>query len=177
MKHKRLVCFDFDDTLFNTPKPEEGKPLFLEKTGNIWPHRGWWGKSETLDLDIFDIPLNEWVHDKFLEFSEKSENFVILATGRLKKVDGMKENIDRIFKKNEIKFDEVHLNWGGDTLHFKMKLFEQKIESLGVEEFIMFDDRQEHLPHFIEWAKNQSIKITVVDVVNKTETIIQGTEV
>ena len=125
MKHKRLVCFDFDDTLFNTPKPEEGKPLFLEKTGNIWPHRGWWGKSETLDLDIFDIPLNKWAHDKFLEFSEKSENFVILATGRLKKVDGMRENIDRIFKKNEIEFDEVHLNWGGDTLHFKMKLFEQ----------------------------------------------------
>ena len=69
------------------------------------------------------------------------------------------------------------LKSGHLTMGQKVKLFEQKIESLGVEEFIMFDDRQEHLPHFIEWAKTQSIKIIVVDVLNKTETIIQGTEV
>ena len=84
MKHKRLVCFDFDDTLFNTPKPEEGKPLFLEKTGKIWPHRGWWGKSETLDLDIFDIPLNKWINIMLRCQNTTSENFVMLATGRLK---------------------------------------------------------------------------------------------
>jgi FMN phosphatase YigB (HAD superfamily) len=168
MKHKRLVCFDFDDTLFHTPKPEEGKPVFLEKTGNVWPHRGWWGKSDTIDIDIFDIPLNEWVHDKFLHFSDNSENFVMLATGRLKKVEGMRENIDKIFEKNDIEFDEVHLNWGGDTLHFKIKLFEQKIEELGVEEFIMFDDRELHLIEFKEWAKSINCKISIVDVINKT---------
>jgi hypothetical protein len=37
----------------------------------------------------------------------------------------------------------------------------------------MFDDRQEHLPHFEEWAeieaKDREINITIVDVVNKTE--------
>jgi len=169
MKHKRLISFDFDKTLFFTPEPELGKDIFLEKTGSNWPHRGWWGKPETLDLDIFDIPLNEWVYSKFVDFSESDDNFVILATGRLKKVEGMRDNVDKILEKNGIEFHEVHLNWGGDTLKFKTKLFEQKIQSLGVEEFVMFDDREEHLVEFEEWAKLQNIKITIVDVVNKTE--------
>ena len=169
MKHKRIVCFDFDDTLFHTPKPEDGKTIFLEKTGNIWPHRGWWGKPETLDIEIFDIPLNKWVHDFFLEHKNTPSDFVMLATGRLRKVDGMRDNIDKIFRKNGIEFDEVHLNWGSDTLKFKIKLFEQKISELEVEELIIFDDRQEHLPLFEEWAKEQDITITIVDVVNKTQ--------
>jgi hypothetical protein len=169
MKYKKLISFDFDKTLFFTPEPELGKDIFLEKTGTDWPHRGWWGKPETLDLKIFEIPKNDWVYSKFVEFSKSNENFIILATGRLKKVEGMRDNIDKILEENNIVFDQVYLNWGGDTLKFKIKLFEQKIESLGVEEFIMFDDRQEHLIEFEKWAEVQNIKITIIDVVNKTE--------
>ena len=33
----------------------------------------------------------------------------------------------------------------------------------------MLDDREEHLVEFEKWAKNQNIKITIIDVVNKTE--------
>jgi hypothetical protein len=169
MKYKKLISFDFDKTLFFTPEPETGKEIFLEKTGNNWPHRGWWGKSETLNMDIFDIPLNEWVYNHFLNYSEEFENFIILATGRLKKVEGMLDNVDKILEKNGIDFHEVHLNWGVDTLKFKIKLFEEKIKSLGVEEFIMFDDRSEHLSEFEKWADKQNIKITIIDVINKTE--------
>lgn len=169
MKYKKLISFDFDKTLFFTPEPELSKDIFLEKTGNQWPHRGWWGKPETIDLDIFEIPINEWVHEFFLNHSNNEEDFVILATGRLNKVDGMRDNINKILEKNNIEFDEVHLNWGGDTLKFKIKLFEQKIKSLGVEEFVMFDDRESHLIEFEEWAKEQNIKVTIVDVVNKTQ--------
>jgi hypothetical protein len=170
MKYKKLISFDFDKTLFFTPEPELGKDIFLEKTGKVWPHRGWWGKSETLDLEIFEIPKNDWVYNHFLKYNdENSENYIILATGRLKKVEGMSDNVNKILEENNIEFDEVHLNWGGDTLKFKTKLFEQKIQFLGVEEFIMLDDREEHLLEFEKWAKNQNIKITIIDVVNKTE--------
>lgn len=173
MKYKKLISFDFDKTLFLTPEPEFGKDIFLEKTGKVWPHIGWWGKSETLDLKIFDIPLNQWVYSKYVEFSDIEENFMILATGRLMKVDGMFDNVNKILDKNSIEFNEVHLNWGGDTLKFKLKLFEQKIQSLGVEEFIMFDDRELHLIQFQEWAndfsKKNNIKITIVDVISKIE--------
>ena len=173
MKYKKLISFDFDKTLFHTPEPEFGKDIFLEKTGKVWPHRGWWGKPETLDMNIFDIPLNQWVYSKYVEFSDIEENFMILATGRLMKVDGMFDNVNKILDKNSIEFNEVHLNWGGDTLKFKLKLFEQKIQSLGVEEFIMFDDRELHLIQFQEWAndfsKKNNIKITIVDVISKIE--------
>lgn len=169
MKYKKLISFDFDKTLFFTPEPEFGKDIFLEKTGKVWPHIGWWGKPETLDLEIFEIPKNDWVYNNFLKYNEDSENYIILATGRLKKVEGMVDNVYKILEKNDIEFDEVHLNWGGDTLKFKLKLFEQKIKSLGVEEFVMFDDREDHLSEFEKWADKQNIKITIIDVINKTE--------
>lgn len=166
----RLVCFDFDDTLFHTPRPEIGKKIWEEKTGEMWPYNGWWGKSETIDPDMFHIPMNEWVKQRYVEHKEEGSN-IIVATGRLKKVSGMMDNILRIFEDNSLEFSEVHLNWGGDTLKFKQKLFEEKMDEHGPDEFIMYDDRHEHLGPFRDWARNQAdhrgISITVVDVVNK----------
>jgi hypothetical protein len=170
---KKLVCFDFDDTLFHTPGPEEGKNIWQQATGKEWPYIGWWGKHETLNTEIFEIPINEWVKEKYFEHIVDPLTKVIVATGRLNKVKGMRENINKIFEKNELKFHEVHLNWGGDTLDFKKKLFGQKLDEYEYDEFIMFDDRQEHLPQFENWAElesiNRNINITIVDVINKTE--------
>ena len=140
--------------------------FWFDKTGENWKHIGWWGKSDTLNLNIFDIPLNEWVHSKYLEINDAHK---ILATGRLDKIPGMRDCVNKILDINNIVFDEVHLNWGTDTLKFKIKLFNERIETLGVEEFIMFDDSKEHLIEFEKWAEVQNIKITIVDVVNKTE--------
>lgn len=167
---KRLISFDFDDTLCHTPTPEVGKKLYFEKTGNIWPYQGWWGRSDSIDMSIFDIPLNKWVYAKYLEATSDPENYVILATGRLKKAPGMMENVQKILNYHNLSFDEIHLNWGGDTYKFKTMLFEQLIEKLGVQEFIMYDDRVEHLEKFEEWAAEHHIDVTVVDVVNKTKT-------
>lgn len=175
---KKLVFFDFDDTLFHTPSPETGKHIWKEATGNEWPHIGWWGKKETIDIDIFDIPANEWVMKHYELHKNDPDSVIMVATGRLNKVKGMRENIERIFEKHGLVFEEVHLNWGGDTLKFKQKLFEQKIGESEYDELIMFDDRQEHLPHFEEWAGETAIrkdlKVTVVDVVNKTEKTFTG---
>jgi hypothetical protein len=177
MHYKRLICFDFDDTLFHTPLPEEGKKIWKEKTGQEWPHIGWWGKPESIDNEIFEIPKNEWVYKKYLDAISDSDAYVILATGRLNKVPGMRNNVEKILRDNNIEFEEVYLNWGGDTFIFKCNLLEQTIEKLGVEELIFYDDRAEHLPKFVEWAKEQDIKSTIVDVVNKTATTVQGSSI
>jgi len=171
MSYKRLISFDFDDTLCHTPKPEEGKIIWKEKTGTDWPYGGWWGRSESINPDIFDIPVNPWVYKKYLEAVADPDNYVILATGRLQKVENMRKYVDMILNKHNISFDEIYLNWGGDTYNFKTKLFEQLIEKLGVNEFIMYDDRSEHLVRFEEWAEEHHVQVTVVDVVNKKETI------
>ncbi len=171
MSYKRLISFDFDDTLCHTPKPEEGKIIWKEKTGTDWPYGGWWGRSESINPEIFDIPVNPWVYKKYLEAVADPDNYVILATGRLQKVENMRKYVDMILNKHNISFDEIYLNWGGDTYNFKTKLFEQLIEKLGVNEFIMYDDRSEHLVRFEEWAEEHHVQVTVVDVVNKKETI------
>jgi hypothetical protein len=52
------------------------------------------------------------------------------------------------------------------------------IKKLGVDELKFYDDRAEHLPKFVEWAKDQDgIKSEIVDVVNKTETTIQRSSI
>ena len=174
MIYKRLICFDFDDTLFHTPLPEDGKEIWKEKTGTEWPHKGWWGKPESIDDSVFDIPKNEWTYQRYLEAVADPDAYVILATGRLAKVPGMKEKIERLLIKNNINFDEVHLNWGSDTFIFKCNLLERTIKKLGVKELKFYDDRAEHLPKFVEWAKEQDIKSEIIDVVNKTVTTIEG---
>ena len=163
--------------MFHTPLPEEGKIIWKEKTGTEWPHRGWWGKPESIDDEIFDIPKNEWTYKKYLDAVADPDAYVILATGRLDKVPGMRENVEKILRDSNIEFDEVHLNWGGDTFIFKCNLLEQTIGKLGAKELIFYDDRQEHLPKFVEWAKEQDIKSTIVDVVNKTATTVQGSSI
>lgn len=161
---RKLVSFDFDDTLFDTPKPEDGKDVWKEKTGTEWPHKGWWGKAETLDMNIFDIKLNGFVHDEYLKYFG-ADNHVILATGRLdsRKVS-LKNEVNAILDANKLSFDGVYLNTGIDTFDFKSRLFEKLIDEVKPTEFIMFDDREEHIDRFAEWAKGQKCDVLIYDV-------------
>jgi hypothetical protein len=168
MQYKRIIVFDFDNTLCFTPEPDQGKKIWKEKTREDWPHIGWWSKTDSLNIDIFDIPVNKWIYKKYLEAVSDPDNYVMLATGRLLKKEGMLDNVMKILNKHNLSFDEVQLNWGGSTLLFKLTLFENKIKKLGVEELIMYDDR--HISSFIEWANKQDIKIAVIDSVTKNKT-------
>jgi hypothetical protein len=178
---KTLYSFDFDDTLCMTPNPLEGRQIWLDKFKFEFPAKtkeqeienrkkrltGWWGREESLDLDVFEIPKNEWVYKKYLEATSKDESYIILATGRLEKAFNMRVRVETILQKHNLSFDEIHLNWGMDTFKFKCSLFEQLIRKIKPTEFIMYDDRESHLPKFENWAKEQPIPITIVDVVNK----------
>lgn len=172
--YDKLICFDFDGTLFHTPEPHEGRKIWRQQTGFEFPHTGWWGKSETINTDVFYIPVNPWVLDRYKEAISDPKSYVILATGRLQKVQNMRKNIEKILADNDIVFDEVHLNWGGDTYKFKTKLFEELMDKLKVKEFTMYDDRHEHLKEFKHWAVGQRANINIVDVVNKKITTIEN---
>lgn len=169
---KTLYSFDFDDTLCFTPDHHDGKKHWEKTTGLSWPYTGWWGKSETLDPEIFYVPKNEWVYERYLEAKADTDAYMILATGRLRKVKGMQENVEAILNQHNLSFDEVHLNWGGDTFKFKTTLFEDLIKKTKCDHFVIYDDRYEHLVKFYEWAREQSCDVTIIDVKNKrTRTI------
>lgn len=165
----KLYSFDFDKTLCFSPEPVEGKKVWKEKTNTDWMYNGWWGKAETLDPDIFYVPKNEWVYKHYLDAQADSNSYIILATGRLDKVKNMRRNVESILRMHNMEFDEIHLNNKGDTYRFKISLFESLINKTKCKEFVMYDDRHEHLVKFEEWAKQQSVPITIIDVINKTE--------
>jgi hypothetical protein len=162
---KKLYSFDFDDTLCFTLKPEDGKPVWLEKTGSPFPYDGWWGRSESLDTNVFDIKLNPWVYKEYLKAISDSENFVFMATGRRTK---LRNEVMKILDMHNLSFDALHFNNTRDTFEFKCGVFESYIKRMRPDEFIMFDDREEHLVEFAKWAKKIDCKITIVDVINKT---------
>ncbi len=186
-KYNKLIVFDFDGTLCHTPDQITGEKIFQKNTGLPWPYGGWWGKSESINPEIFDVPVNTWVYQRYLEAIADDGAHVILATGRLEKVLGMRNNVETILSKNNLSFDVfelmdnieagtprrsikrngVYLNTGGDTFYFKTKLFQELAKKLDVEEIVMYDDRHEHIIKFYEWAYEQPTKVTVVDIVNK----------
>jgi hypothetical protein len=165
---KKVVSFDLDGTMCFTPEPEDGKKVYKKVTGQEWPHSGWWGRKESLDLDIFPIPVNPLVYSDYLKHKSDNESYIILATGRL---DKLQNEVQKILDYNNLDFDEVHCNPGVDTYIFKTKLFERLIQQHRPEVFTMYDDRHEHLVKFGEWAKTQPCQIDIIDVVNKTHKI------
>ncbi len=166
MEIKKLISFDFDDTLIKTPLPAEGKIIWKEKTGEEWPHRGWWSKPESLDMEIFDIPLNKKIYRKYKQVISDPDNYVILATGR---VAPLRDEVYTILDHYGLEFDEIHLNPGIDTFEFKSNLFAKLIYELQPEEFIMYDDRQEHLIRFVSWANAMPCKVTIIDAISGEE--------
>jgi hypothetical protein len=166
MEIKKLISFDFDDTLVHTTLPSEGKQIWKEKTGEEWPHRGWWSRPESLDMEVFDIPLNKKIYRRYKQAISDPDNYVILATGR---VAPLRDEVYNILGHYGLSFDETHLNPGIDTFEFKSNLFAKLINELEPEEFIMYDDRQEHLVRFVEWAKQMPCEVTIIDAISGEE--------
>jgi len=163
---KKLYSFDFDGTLIHTPTAGSGRLKWEKKTGHAWAGRGWWGNPESLNTKIFHPPVNQWVYKYFeIALADKS-NYVFVATGRLHR---LAPQVKRVLALHDIDCD-VYCNTGGETFNFKCYLFERLIkENPTADELIMFDDRYEHLTRFVEWAKLQPIKVTVIDVTNKIQ--------
>jgi hypothetical protein len=171
MTHNKIVCFDFDGTLCQTHDKEQGQLIWKGKTGINWPHRGWWSKPETLDMKIFKIDLNEWVYRKYLEAAKEPKNYLMLVTGR---IEPLRKEVELILNHHNLSFDKISLNWGGDTFNFKCRLFEQTIQKFRPQEFIMYDDRFEHIEKFKTWAVGQITNITIVNVISKESTFIKN---
>lgn len=156
----KIYAFDFDGTLFDTPDPEIGKPIFKEKTGLDWPHRGWWSKRESLDTKIFKIKPIDWVYREYLK-ATSTNDMVIMATGRM---ESLRDQVTKILKSNNIEFNITYLNPGMDTYIYKTRVFGGLIDKHKPEKFIMYDDRDAHLEKFIDWAKTQPCEIDIIDV-------------
>lgn len=164
---KHIKVYDFDKTLIFTPEQYTGIAEWEKSTGNSWNGKGWWSSPESLNLNIFHIPVNLYVYKQYLKDMADPNIFVFIATGRIER---LRRQVLAILDYNEIEYDPNHVycNNRGSTYDFKTRLFERMIkENPKAEEFTMYDDRHEHLVNFIQWRKSQPIPINIFDVVNK----------
>jgi len=150
---KKLVVFDMDGTLINTPTPELGKKVWEEYHNTKWPHKGWWSKKESLDLDAFTHPLNEFVYDEYKKHILDPSAVVILMTGRMEK---LRPEVTLLLNHHKLDFDGVYLNRGGDTLSFKKREISNMLDKLGgIDEIIIYEDREPHVKAFRDYLKEE----------------------
>jgi len=165
---KKVSIFDFDGTLIDTALPDEGRKIWKDKTGEDYPHRGWWSKKETLDVNVFENePFDDMV-DAFEIEKSNANTFLVLCTGRIVRLTN---EVNAILDKYGFVFDDVILNgdrrysvkgMDNDTMAFKLRVLGDMIKQFpNLEELEFWDDRDEHMVTFRQWARQQKIKVTI----------------
>lgn len=132
---KRLAVYDFDGTLMDSPEPETGKQIWKEKTGQEYPHQGWWGRKESLDTDVFDIKPFPKILGKLKADMADPDTTTIILTSRMEKLRPQLENILNL---NGIKVDELITKNGSDDkgdIILKIENYNQDLE-----EIVVYDD-------------------------------------
>lgn len=149
----KMKVFDFDGTLINSPLPDKGRDEYKTKTGKEWPHVGWWGKADSLDMDIFDIQPNPEVLAEYQKAMLDEEAIVILLTGRMTK---LRAQVDKILTSHGLVFHEIHLNHGGSTDTVKIKTLSELLDKYPtITDVELWDDRASHQEIFNNWGFDQ----------------------
>lgn len=158
-----LKIFDFDGTLIDSLEPEIGKKQYLEKSGKEYPHEGWWGKSESLNIDYLDIKPIEPVLEYYKNYSINDKDHLYLITGRLVKLE---KEVKRILEANGLEFTEIILNSSGKPTEFyKLDVFKRLISEGSFDEIHIYEDREKHIELFLEYFKSTNIPFVFNKVV------------
>ena len=179
---KRLAFYDMDGTLMDTPMPEEGKIQWEKVKGEKYPYEGWWGRAESLDLDVFNIKPFPSVLLQLKNDTARPDTHTVLLTSRVQK---LLPQIQKILKNYNITFDEYSLKNGsedkGDRINKILKKFPD------VKEISIFDDRKKELDILkqmksvigddvtVNIYKADNGKLALTETYNKINVIIYGT--
>ena len=133
---ERLVAFDMDGTLMNTPLQEVGMKVWSLVKGTPYPHKGWWGRPESLDLDVFDIkPFPSMLKQLEKELSTPN-TCVIILTSRMNK---LRPQVQAVLDANNIDVDYLDMKYDGRDKGQKILSYIEQMPDL--EEVSVFDDR------------------------------------
>lgn len=139
---KRLAIYDFDGTLIDSPMPDPGKQIWKEKTGEEYPHMGWWGRKESLDTDVFDIKPFPSILALLKNDMADPDTTTIILTSRMEKLRPQLENILNL---NGITVDELITKRGaedkGDVI-LKIQSYNPDLKEIVV--YDDFADKQEN---------------------------------
>lgn len=157
----KLSVFDFDGTLIDTPMPvmvqRDGEsyatsPTWKEKTGEDWKWKGWWGRPESLNMDVFEHPTIPSVISDYKKEKARPNTMVIMLTGRRPHLG---KHVKAILDSHGLEFDAYLYNYGNKTEDNKIEQMTNILaENEAIREVEMWDDRTLHIPIFQKWGDN-----------------------
>lgn len=153
---KEISFYDFDGTLIDSPLPEEGKEIWKEKTGEEYPHKGWWGRKESLDTKIFNIKPKDSVYKKYLKDKNDSDCVTVLLTNRLLK---LKDYVLNILNENNIEFDEYSFKKGKEEKTDRILSFLKKYPNVKI--INLYDDRDKEISLFKKFREEYGDKYII----------------
>lgn len=176
-RKKRVVIYDFDGTLFNSPDREAGETTYFEATGKMFPFQGWWGRLETLMPPIVpEKPGAEWLIkdtvEAYRQDAQDENTELILMTGRPFKI---RKRVIEICESHDLKFHAHYFRGqpgqrGRDTFEIKCNFIIEDIIHDNLEVLEIWEDRPEHTSEFLNIAKkwknqySHLVKICIHDV-------------
>lgn len=174
----RVVIYDFDGTLFNSPNREVGELAFFKATGQKFPFSGWWGRLESLMPPVVpEKPGEEWLIAEpvaaYREDVKDKNTKLVLMTGRpfknRKRILEICECFDLIF--HEYYFRGQPGQQGRDTFEIKSNFIQNNLIHSDLSILEIWEDRPEHVSAFLDFAKrlksnhvNHLDKVIVHDV-------------
>lgn len=136
----RLAAFDFDGTLMQSPEKEEGKREWFVKTGEQYPHEGWWGRKESLDLNVFDIQPFQTILDELRKELAIPNTYVIILTSRMEK---LRPEVQAILNKHKINVHKLDMKDGWKNKGQKILDYIQEFPEL--DEINVYDDMEDKI--------------------------------
>lgn len=152
MEKRKLSVFDFDGTLVETPiGSPENKQKWANYYGKPWPYLGWWGRNESLDTDVWDMPVVKEVFNDYQKEVNDPNTVTVLLTGRIQKQDNL---VKQIVNDRGYYFEHYLFNRGGSTLSNKIQHLMNLLDKYPkIREVELWDDRLEHFGDFEEWGR------------------------
>lgn len=164
---KRLVIYDFDGTLFNSPGRESGELAYMEATGKALPFPGWWGRLESLSPPIVpEHPGEEWLIANtiaaYREDAKDKDTELVLMTGRpfknRKRVIAICEHFNLMFHSHYFRGQPGQK--GRDTLEIKANIIADDLIHQELSVLEIWEDRPEHTSAFFVFAKQWKTKFS-----------------
>jgi len=152
---KHLVVFDFDGTLFKSPRRPDN-----------WRGK-WWGNTRSLEGPLVpDKPDDSWWNDgvceKAFEFIADKNYYTVMLTGR-KHI--FSARVAGLLRQKGLNFQFVGLSGEDGAAESKLAHVKNILSENPFIDFVTFyDDREEHFPLFRDFCVNNKVGCEIIHV-------------
>lgn len=140
----KLVIFDFDGTISNSPKPEDGIEQWEKVKGVKFTHDDWWGRPESLDTKVFDFKFFPKVVNILNKEKSNPNTLVMILSSRIEK---LRPYIKNILKQNNVSVKLLELKTDERTKGEKVLDFINKFPT--IKQVDVYDDRNKEIKTYL----------------------------